>query len=61
MVLAKLVGFVCEKQPQASEFNESSSDVTTIALTILMDINKKYPVEMQRNSLQMLVGIFYLQ
>lgn len=41
--------------PQTTE--SSAVDVTTNALTILMEINKRHPIEMQNNGLQVLVSV----
>lgn len=64
MLLSKLVGFVCERHTQAilsaDGGNSAASsiphmDLTTNALMILTEINRKYPIEMQNNALQILV------
>lgn len=59
MLLSKLTAFVCEKRVTTATNRDSgaSVDVTTNALMILLDINKKYPIEMQKNSFQILVRI----
>ena len=57
LLLAKLIGFVCMKRTPMPQTTEPSTvDVTTNALTILMEINKRHPIEMQNNGLQVLVS-----
>lgn len=60
MLLSKLTAFVCEKRAVSATSRDlgASVDVTTSALMILQDINKKYPIEMQKNSYQILVRKF---
>lgn len=65
MLLSQLVAFVCERHAQALNEMEKNccfasntsaqNDTTTSALMILTEINKQYPIEMQRNGLQILV------
>lgn len=63
VLLARLVGFVCERNAHAMVLadsgiaaNKSSqTDLTTSALMILSEINRKYPSEMKYNGLQVLV------
>lgn len=65
MLLSKLVAFVCERHAQSLHDMEKTTafvsncslqnDTTTSALMILTEINQKYPIEMQRNGLQILV------
>lgn len=57
MLLSKLTAFVCEKRTVSATNRDSgaSVDITTNALMILQDINEKYPIEMQKNSYQILV------
>lgn len=66
VLLSRLVGFVCERSAQAMVMadsgaagNKSSSqnDLTTSALMILSEINRKYPTEMKYNGLQIMVNI----
>lgn len=62
VLLSRLVGFVCERNAQAladsgAASNRSSphNDLTTSALMILSEINRKYPAEMKYNGLQIMV------
>lgn len=66
VLLSRLVGFVCERNAHALVLadsgigaNKSSvqADLTTSALMILSDINRKYPREMKNDGLQMMVGV----
>lgn len=67
VLLARLVGFVCERNAHAMVLadsgiaaNKSSqTDLTTSALMILSEINRKYPSEMKYNGLQVLVRYSY--
>ncbi|XP_031621413.1 Fanconi anemia group D2 protein [Contarinia nasturtii] len=63
VLLSRLVGFVCERNAQAMVLADSGiaanksatqTDLTTSALMILSEINRKYPSEMKFNGLQML-------
>lgn len=65
VLLSRLVGFVCERNAQALVLadsgiaaNKSScqTDLTTSALMILSEINRKHPAEMKYNGLQIMVG-----
>lgn len=67
MLLSRLVGFVCERNAHALVMadsgvaaNKSSThtDLTTSALMILSEINRKYPSEMKYNGLQIMVKIY---
>lgn len=63
VLLARLVGFVCERNAHALVMADSGiaankstqTDLTTSALMILSEINRKYPAEMKYNGLQILV------
>lgn len=63
VLLARLVGFVCERNAHAQVLADSGvaasktapNDLTTSALMILSEINRKYPLEMKYNGLQVLV------
>lgn len=54
----KVVGFVCEKRATScindSSNGDSTFDVTTNALMILMEINALHSVDMQKNCFQIL-------
>lgn len=65
VLLSRLVGFVCERNAHAlvladsgaAAANKSSqNDLTTSALMILSEINRKYPAEMKYNGLQIMVS-----
>lgn len=66
MLLSRLVGFVCERNAQALVLADSSgiaanksstqTDLTTSALMILSEINRKYSAEMKFNGLQIMVN-----
>lgn len=66
VLLARLVGFVCERNAHALVLADSGvaankatqDDLTTSALMILSEINRKYPAEMKYNGLQVLVSNF---
>lgn len=63
VLLARLVGFVCERNAHALVMADSGvaankttqNDLTTSALMILSEINGKYSAEMKYNGLQVLV------
>lgn len=66
-LLSKLVGFICERHTTSqnndemwslnlSDLNSIQHDITTNALLILTEINRKHPKEMQNNGLQILVS-----
>lgn len=65
ILLSRLVGFVCERNAQALNLADSGggasrssshNDLTTSALMILSEINRKYPNEMKYNGLQIMVN-----
>lgn len=63
ILLARLVGFVCERHAHAMVLADSGipankstqTDLTTSALMILSEINRKYPAEMKYNGHHVLV------
>lgn len=65
VLLSRLVGFVCERNAHALVMADSAAaanktsnqtDLTTSALMILSEINRKYPAEMKYNGLQIMVS-----
>lgn len=68
MLLSRLIGLVCEKRTQVVSSSvdnalnsptlgtSGTTDMTTHALMILMEINQKYPIEMKNNGLQLMVS-----
>lgn len=65
VLLSRLVGFVCERNAHAVVLADSGvaanktaqNDLTTSAVMILSEINRKYPAEMKYNGLQILVSV----